>query len=172
MSSCYLGVAIVALGCAAVPATAAAPAEPHGSVLANSAPNALTVEAPGSLSAPAPQPSPTASSSPDSECHGAIDESLQHQLAGRAAQVRFCYEKLLSREPQREGRLMVTVRLSETGTIERARITLDELADPETADCALESFKDPLNGTPTGGCAIVNVPLRFKVKKAEPQVTP
>ncbi len=67
---------------------------------------------------------------------------------------------------------MVTVRLSETGTIERARITLDELADPETADCALKSFKEPLNGTLTGGCAIVNVPLRFKVKKAEPQVTP
>jgi hypothetical protein len=101
-----------------------------------------------------------------------IDESLQRQLAGRAAEVRFCYEHLLRREPQREGRMLVTVKLSGTGTIDRAWITLDELAEPATADCALASFKEPLNGTIEGGCAIVNVPLRFKIKKPEPQPTP
>jgi hypothetical protein len=92
---------------------------------------------------------------------------LQHQLAGRAAQVRFCYERLLRRDPRREGRLMVTVKLSGAGAIERAWITLDELADPETSECALSSFKEPLRGTVANGCAIVNVPLRFKIKKPE-----
>jgi hypothetical protein len=173
VSNYHLALSIVVLGCAATPPPAVAPDEAHRAAPAGgSAPEATAAEAAVSSSAPAPQPGATVPSSPDDECHGFIDESLQHQLAGRAAQVRFCYEKLLRREPQREGRLMVTVRLSETATIDRARITLDELADPETADCALASFKEPLNGTVAGGCAIVNVPLRFMIKKPEPQVTP
>jgi len=102
-------------------------------------------------------------------CHGTIDEALQHQLAGRAAQVRFCYERLLQREPRREGRLVVAVKLSGTGNIDNATVTLDELGDPETSECALGSFKEPLSGAIAGGdCAIANVPLRFKTKKADP----
>jgi hypothetical protein len=93
--------------------------------------------------------------------------SLQHQLAERAAQGRFCYEDLLRREPRAEGRLMVTMKLSGAGTIDRAWVTVDELADAETTACVLASFKEPLNGTIAGDCAIVNVPLRFQIKKPE-----
>jgi len=101
------------------------------------------------------------------------DEALQHQLAGRAAQVRFCYERLLRRDPKREGRLTVTVTLSGTGTIDNATLSLDELADPETSECALASFKEPLNGEITGGdCALVNVPLRLMTKKPDPPNLP
>jgi hypothetical protein len=67
---------------------------------------------------------------------------------------------------------MITVKLSGAGTIERASITLDELGDPETVDCALAAFKEPLNGTIAGDCAMVNIPLRFQIKKPEPQTTP
>ena len=179
MSSTYVGVAIVVLGCAAAPSPAAAPYEAHRAepVVAATPPAATAetaaVETAAASSARASQQVAGPTSGRDDVCRGSINESLQHQLAGRAAQVRFCYERLLGREPQREGRMMVTVRLSEGGTIDRAWITLDELADPETAECALASFKEPLDGDITGNCALVNVPLRFKIKKPEPQqVTP
>ena len=160
---------ITVLGCAGAPPPPAASQEAHRAASpAKPAGHASTAEPASSSPAPATSPS-----RPDDEvCHGLIDESLQHQLAGRAAQVRFCYEHLLRRDPQREGRLIVTVKLSGAGTIDRAWTTLDELADPETTECALASFKEPLNGSIAGGCAIVNVPLRFKTKKPEPQPAP
>ncbi|HEX2872556.1 MAG TPA: hypothetical protein VHP33_14905 [Polyangiaceae bacterium] len=157
---------ITVMGCAGAPPPAAIPKEEQ-----RAAPPAEPARraSPAEL-ATSPAPAAATSKPDDEVCHGLIDEPLQQQLAGRAAKVRFCYERLLSRDPQREGRLMVTVKLSGVGTIDRAWITLDELADPETTECALASFKEPLNGSITGGCAIVNVPLRFKVKKPEPQL--
>jgi len=172
VSSSYVGVAVVALGCAAAPPPAAAPYEAHrAEPVVAAAPPAAAAETAAASSARASQQ--VAASSRDDTCRGSIDEALQRQLVARATQVRLCYERLLGREPQREGRMMVTMRLSEGGTIDRAWLTLDELADPETADCALASFKEPLNGDIRGDCAIVNVPLRFMIKKPEPQqVTP
>lgn len=159
----------VVLGCSAAPPPAAAPLEAHRAAPAVAPVQPATTAEPAASS---PAPASATSAANDEVCHGSVDESLQQQLAGRAAKVRFCYEDLLRREPKREGRLMVTVRLSGAGTIDRSWITLDELADPETADCALASFKTPLKGNVEGGCAIVNVPLRFMIKKPEPQPTP
>lgn len=111
-------------------------------------------------------PAPAVSDKPTGRtCHGAIDEALQHELAGRGAQVRWCYQSLLERDPKREGRLMVTVEISGAGTIDDARITLDELGDPETSKCALGFFERPLHGAVRGDCVVVNVPLRFTIQK-------
>jgi len=168
------GLAVVVLGCAAGASHANLPANqgppPAGAPPSLTSPTAATVPTQGSAG-------PTVASRPleggGDVCHGTIDEALQHQLAGRAAQVRFCYERLLKRDARREGRLVVTARLSGTGTIDSASITLDELGDPETSECTLASFKEPLSGAIAGGdCAIVNVPLRFKTKKPDPPSAP
>jgi hypothetical protein len=168
MNRRVVGLAIIFIGCAAPPRPAVAPPETRAASASSS-----PVPAPAVASQSTTSANTTTDPEPDqAPCHGSIDESLQHELAGRAAQVRSCYENLLRREPRREGRLVVTVKLSEPGTIEHAWITLDELADPETTQCALAFFKAPLEGKIVGNCAIVNVPLRFKIKKPEPASSP
>lgn len=104
----------------------------------------------------------------DEICHGSIDEAVQRELSARAARGRSCYENLLRRDPRREGRLMVTVKVSETGSIDSASIAQDELGDLETSECVLASFREPLRSTATGNCAVVNIPLRFQRKPPDP----
>lgn len=165
MSRRELGLLVLIVGCTAAPRPASEPLAP-GSGAARDAAAAPTPTS--SLTPPTPSSRPPAASSPDDErCHGSIDAALQDELSARAAQVRICYERLLRRDPRREGRMMVTVKLSAPAVIEQTWITLDELADPETTQCARATFQEPLNGTVAGDCAIVNVPLRFEIKKPE-----
>jgi len=158
------GLAVVVMGCAAAPQPGAGPqAAP---------PLAASAQSPGTPTTHSQQvasqtAAPSASESANAICIGTIDSALQHQIAERAAQGRSCYENLLRRDPKREGRLVVILKLSGTGTIDSAGVSLDELADPETSECVLGYFKAPFNGSITDTCVVVNVPLRFKLKKPE-----
>jgi hypothetical protein len=93
---------------------------------------------------------------------------VQRELVARAVEVRRCYEHQLRRDPALRGRVLVTVRLSGRGVFEAARLSKDELGQPELASCILGYFSAPLSAQFDGDCAEVNIPLRFEPKKAAP----
>jgi len=98
-------------------------------------------------------------------CDGTPSAALSSALSGRAGQSRSCYEKALSSNATLEGTLTVGVKVGPTGQVCGARIVADGLHDPGVANCVVQRFMSSTFPAPQGGCAEVNVPLRFMPKR-------
>jgi hypothetical protein len=98
------------------------------------------------------------------ECTGTASAALQSALSGRAGQSRSCYEKALSSNATLEGTLTVGVKVGPGGQVCGARVVSDGLHDPGVSNCVVNRFMSSTFPPPQGGCAEVNVPLRFKRK--------
>jgi hypothetical protein len=98
-------------------------------------------------------------------CDGTPGAALQSALSGRAGQSRSCYEKALSSNPTLEGTLTVGVKVGPTGQVCSARVVSDGLHDPGVSNCVVARFLSSTFPAPQGGCAEVNVPLRFMPKR-------
>ena len=128
---------------------------------------------------PPPPPEPEPSAKPDDkkvvkaggpnpcskECTGSPSGGLQSALAGRAAQSRGCYETALRNNSTLEGTMTVSVRVGPGGAVCSARVVSDGLHDPGVTNCVINKFAGAQLPPPQGGCAEVNVPLRFMAKK-------
>jgi hypothetical protein len=99
------------------------------------------------------------------ECSGTATAALQSALAGRAGQSRSCYEKALSSNATLEGTLTVGVKVGPGGQVCSARVVADGLHDPGVSNCVVNRFAGSTFPAPQGGCADVNVPLRFMPKR-------
>ena len=99
------------------------------------------------------------------ECAGTATGALTSALSGRAAQSRSCYEKALSSNATLTGTLTVGVKVGPGGQVCSARIVADGLHDPGVSNCVVARFQSATLPAPQGGCADVNVPLRFMPKK-------
>lgn len=98
-------------------------------------------------------------------CEGTPTAALQSALSGRAGQSRSCYEKALSSNATLEGTLTVGVKVGPGGQVCGARIVSDGLHDPGVSNCVVARFMSSTFPAPQGGCAEVNVPLRFMPKR-------
>ncbi len=130
---------------------------------------------------PPPPPPPEESAKPDDkgpkklgstggnpcskECTGTATGALTSALAGRAGQSRSCYEKALSSNATLEGTLTVGVKVGPTGQVCGAHVVSDGLHDPGVSNCVVARFASSTFPAPQGGCAEVNVPLRFMPKR-------
>lgn len=99
------------------------------------------------------------------ECTGSPTSALTSALSGRAAQSRSCYEKALSSNATLEGTLTVGVKVGAAGQVCGARVVVDGLHDPGVSNCVVNRFASSTLPAPEGGCADVNVPLRFMPKR-------
>jgi len=99
------------------------------------------------------------------ECTGTATSALTSALAGRAGQSRSCYEKALSSNATLEGTLTVGVKVGLAGQVCSARVVADGLHDPGVSNCVVNRFAGSTFPAPQGGCAEVNVPLRFMPKR-------
>jgi hypothetical protein len=97
-------------------------------------------------------------------CEGTASAALQSALSGKAGQSRSCYEKALSSNATLEGTLTVGVKVGPGGQVCSARVVSDGLHDPGVSNCVVARFMSSSFPAPQGGCAEVNVPLRFKRK--------
>lgn len=97
-------------------------------------------------------------------CEGTATAALQSALSGKAGQSRSCYEKALSSNATLEGTLTVGVKVGPGGQVCSARVVADGLHDPGVSNCVVARFLSSTFPAPQGGCAEVNVPLRFKRK--------
>ena len=130
---------------------------------------------------PPPPPPPEESAKPDDkgpkklgstgpnpcskECTGTASGALTSALAGRAGQSRSCYEKALSSNATLEGTLTIGVKVGPGGQVCSARVVADGLHDPGVSNCVVNRFMGSTFPAPQGGCAEVNVPLRFMPKR-------
>jgi hypothetical protein len=130
---------------------------------------------------PPPPPVPEESAKPDDkapkkvgstgpnpcskECTGTASGALTSALAGRAGQSRSCYERALSTNATLEGTLTVGVKVGPSGQVCSARVVADGLHDPGVSNCVVNRFMGATFPAPQGGCADVNVPLRFMPKR-------
>jgi hypothetical protein len=99
------------------------------------------------------------------DCTGTATGALTGALSGRAGQSRSCYEKALSSNPTLEGTLTIGVKVGAGGQVCSARIVSDGLRDPGVSNCVVNRFAGATFPAPQGGCAEVNVPLRFLPKR-------
>lgn len=130
---------------------------------------------------PPPPPPPEESAKPDDKgpkkvgstgpnpcsqvCTGSPSAALQSALSGRAGQSRSCYEKALSSNATLEGTLTIGVKVGPGGQVCSARVVADGLHDPGVSNCVVNRFMGASFPAPQGGCAEVNVPLRFMPKR-------
>jgi hypothetical protein len=99
------------------------------------------------------------------ECTGTATGALTSALSGRAGQSRSCYEKALSSNATLEGTLTIGVKVGPGGQVCSARVVADGLHDPGVSNCVVNRFLGTTFPAPQGGCADVNVPLRFMPKR-------
>jgi hypothetical protein len=99
------------------------------------------------------------------ECTGTATSALTSALSGRAGQSRSCYEKALSTNSTLQGTITVGVKVGPGGQVCSARVVSDALHDPGVTNCVVNRFASSTFPAPQGGCAEVNVPLRFMPKK-------
>ena len=97
-------------------------------------------------------------------CAGVASATLQSALAGRGAQARGCYQKALSTNATLQGTMLVSVKVGPNGQVCGASVTNDTLGDPMVKSCVTNHFRASQLPAPEGGCADVNVPLRFMPK--------
>ncbi len=99
------------------------------------------------------------------ECKGEPSPSLRSVLSGKAAQARGCYERALRQNNMLAGRLKVGLRISPTGAVCSANVTMNELGDPLVASCVVQMFRGSSFPAPTGGCVDAEVPMKFEPRK-------
>lgn len=99
------------------------------------------------------------------ECAGTATGALQSALGARGSQARGCYETALRNNATLEGTLTIGVKVGPGGQVCSARVIADGLHDPGVSNCVVNKFAGSQLPAPQGGCADVNVPLRFKAKK-------
>jgi TonB family protein len=96
-------------------------------------------------------------------CSGEPNPALQGALGGKAGQSRACYEKALSSNSTLSGRMTVSIKINQQGTVCSAQIKSD-LNNPLVENCVLQSFRAATFPAPKGGCVDASVPLYFKPK--------
>lgn len=98
-------------------------------------------------------------------CKGDATAALKSALASRGAMARSCYQTALRQNPNLEGKMTMSVKISPTGGVCSAYVSSNSLGDPAVASCAAAKFRAGNFPAPTGGCVEVNVPLNFTAKQ-------
>src|SRR6187402_128522 len=96
-------------------------------------------------------------------CSGEPNPALPGALGGKAGQSRACYEKALSSNATLSGRMTVSIKINQQGSVCSAQVKSD-LNNPLVENCVLQSFRAATFPAPKGGCVDASVPLYFKPK--------
>ncbi len=105
----------------------------------------------------------TNAAAPCGVCSGEPSPGLQGALGGKAGQSRACYEKALSSNATLSGRMTVSIKINQQGTVCSAQVKSD-LHNPLVENCVLPSFRATTFPAPKSGCVDASVPLYFKPK--------
>ena len=101
-------------------------------------------------------------------CQGKPQQELVAAITARAGQARSCYERLLATVPNASGRLLVGMRIEADGQVSRVSMLENTVRDEGLSACVKSKLLRNYPRGPLGGCAEVNVPIRFEPKKDDP----
>lgn len=96
-------------------------------------------------------------------CTGTPAASMKSELQARAGNARGCYERALRQNPNLQGRVVVAVRIDQSGNVCSSSIAQDSVGG-DVGSCILPMFRGTHVAPPTGGCVDVTVPLNFTPK--------
>lgn len=98
-------------------------------------------------------------------CQGKPQQALVAAISARAGLARSCYERLLVTVPNASGRLLVGMRIEADGQVSRVSLLENTVGDEGLGACVKSKLVRSYPRGPEGGCAEVNVPIRFEPKK-------
>jgi hypothetical protein len=139
----------------------------------SAAPATLTLPPPSPLSAsaaptlPAPPAAPAPASRCSTACTGSAPLALQEALRAAARAGVECYKRTL-RTRDVIGRIVVSIKVSESGELCEAGVLHDELGSSDITSCVLTLFRKAPLTPAAGGCVIVNIPISFAIKDDGP----
>ena len=94
------------------------------------------------------------------DVHGSLDkEAIRGIIRRHINEVRFCYERELTRTPNMEGRVMVNFTIGPTGAVLASIVQSSTLGNPTVEQCiagALRRWEFP---RPQGGIVVVTYPF-------------
>jgi hypothetical protein len=95
------------------------------------------------------------------ECKGSAGDALAAALRERAGRARKCYEQELKRNPETQGRLLITLTVAEDGAPCETKITSSTMNVSGEFETCLVRLMDTRYPAPAGGCIQVVLPLAF-----------
>ncbi|MCH2108054.1 MAG: AgmX/PglI C-terminal domain-containing protein [Polyangiaceae bacterium] len=148
----------------------AAPAPKEKPALAFAPPPPPPEEAPAPSAADSSKSAPAVGQRPQSrqrtsscskECKGNATPALKSAVSGRAGQARSCYNNALRLNPELRGKMTVTIKVDDNGSVCTAAASNNSLNDAGVTSCILQKFKTGKYPRPTGGCISLSMPLNF-----------
>lgn len=98
------------------------------------------------------------------ECSGDLSPAARAVLKATGASARRCYERALQTHQGIAGKIVISVKVSATGSVCAAGVASDSVGGGVAA-CVLPLFRSATLPPPTGGCAEASVPLSFEAKQ-------
>jgi len=98
------------------------------------------------------------------QVEGGMDPQIvEDYVRGRLHELRYCYERLLLREPNAEGRLATQWSIRSDGQVVQVRLNSDELSNTEFQECVGNRISQwKFNEPPKGGSRVqVHYPFLF-----------
>lgn len=95
---------------------------------------------------------------------GALDRSLIEAVIKRhLAQIRYCYQRELSKQPDLAGKVTVKFVIAADGSVHEANVKASTLGNPTVEECLVNRFLRMQFPAPKGGgIVIVSYPFEFK----------
>lgn|GEM_PF-4610472 len=91
-------------------------------------------------------------------------EAVEQVVSSRSAEIRWCYEQGLAREPNLVGKVVAEWTVGENGRVQNARAVHSSLKDDEVTSCILKKIGRWSFPPPSGGDVVVSYPFAFEPK--------
>lgn len=102
------------------------------------------------------------------EVRGSLDKELIRRIIRRHInEVKFCYEKELTRMPNLEGRVMIQFTISPTGAVAASFVQSSTMNNPTVEQCIAAAVRRWEFPKPQGGIVIVTYPFVLKAAGGE-----
>ena len=102
------------------------------------------------------------------EVRGSLDKELIRRIIRRHInEVKFCYERELTRTPNMEGRVMINFTIGPTGTVAASMVQSSTLGNPAVEQCIAVAVRRWEFPRPQGGIVVVTYPFVLKAAGGE-----
>lgn len=91
-------------------------------------------------------------------------EAVEQVVSSRSAEIRWCYEQGLRREPNLVGKVVAEWTVAENGRVQNAHTVHSSLKDDEVTSCILKKIGRWSFPAPSGGDVVVSYPFAFEPK--------
>ncbi|MCS6915685.1 MAG: TonB family protein [Myxococcota bacterium] len=97
------------------------------------------------------------------EVRGSLDKELIRRIIRRHInEVKFCYEKELTRNPNLQGRVMIQFTIANTGAVISSIVQSSTMGSPPVEQCIAAAVRRWEFPKPQGGIVIVTYPFVLK----------